>query len=231
MWLVISTENFLGNTCINAPRVTKFMRQSFIMILKVIQFVSIDNELMSFLLAGLLGVLTSVFLVYLGVQFGRILKTYTDVKSKMIRWITWGVLTVSCICEIVDFFDNAILLQALLGGILCKFSKNDGFIPVNKNLWSLSFVLVLGGLAFLIQACLFITVDITRKWGGRPCFYPGMNSLAIYVGSEVFKGIFPFGWIPAVKTHGAYLGMNLWGTALWVAIAIFLYKRNIFLTL
>lgn len=122
-------------------------------------------------------------------------------------------------------------LQGLLGGLLCKFSKNDGVIPINKNLWSLSFVLVLAGLAFFLQALLFIIVDITRKWGGRPCFYPGMNALVIYIGSEIFKGIFPFGWIPSSETHAAYLGMNLWGTALWVSIAIFLYKRNIFLTL
>lgn len=125
----------------------------------------------------------------------------------------------------------AIKFQGLIGGLLCKFTKNDGPIPLNKNLWSLSFVLVLGGLAFLIQAILFVLVDITRKWGGRPCFYPGMNPLVIYIGSELFKGVFPFGWIPSVKTHAAYLGMNLWGTALWVAIAIFMYKRNIFISL
>lgn len=83
----------------NVLPVIKFMRQLFIMILRVMQFVCTNNELMSFYFAGILGVLTSVFLVYLGVQFGRILKVYTDVKSKMIRWITWGVLTVSCICK------------------------------------------------------------------------------------------------------------------------------------
>lgn len=128
-------------------------------------------------------------------------------------------------------YSKSYYLQGLIGGILCKFSKNDGFIPINKNLWSLSFVLILGGLAFLIQAFLFVVVDITKKWGGRPCFYPGMNPIVIYVGSEIFKDTFPFGWVPNVGTHGAYLGMNLFGTGLWVAIAIFLYKKNIFLSL
>lgn len=123
------------------------------------------------------------------------------------------------------------MLQALIGGVLCKFSKNDGVIPINKNLWSLSFVLVLGGLAFLIHSFLFVIVDIARKWGGRPCFYPGMNPLVIYVGSVIVHRVFPFGWIPQAKTHAAYLAMNLWGTALWVTVAIFMYKRNIFFSL
>ena len=26
-------------------------------------------------------------------------------------------------------------LQGLAAGVLCKFSLNDGWIPVNKNLW------------------------------------------------------------------------------------------------
>lgn len=98
-------------------------------------------------------------------------------------------------------------------------------------MWSLSYVLVLGGLAYLIEACLYILVDVKRKWGGRPFFYPGMNPLILYIGHELFRNTFPFCWKLDNETHGAYLGMNLWGTALWVAISIFLYKRNIFINI
>ncbi|KAI4470555.1 hypothetical protein MML48_1g03820 [Holotrichia oblita] len=101
---------------------------------------------------GILSVLTSVFLGYLGFQAGRIYHVYTSPIQKVVRWSVWGV--VAC----------------LIGGLLCNFSKNGGVIPLNKNLWSLSFVLVLGGLGFLIQACLYMVVDVKRKWGGRPFF-------------------------------------------------------------
>lgn len=120
--------------------------------------------------------------------------------------------------------------QSLLGGILCGFKRNDGPIPLNKQLWSLSFVLVTAGLAFLILAGLFVVVDILKKWGGRPFFYPGMNAIVLYVGHELLRKTFPFAWTPTVDTHSAYLFMNLWGTALWVAIAIYLYKHDTFFT-
>lgn len=123
------------------------------------------------------------------------------------------------------------MFQSLIGGALCEFKRNDGLIPLNKQLWSLSFVLVMSGLAFLIQAFLFVLVDITRKWGGRPFFYPGMNSIFLYVGHELFRNTFPFAWTPTAETHGAYLFMNLWATGVWVAISIFLYKKNIFFAL
>ncbi|XP_018335503.1 heparan-alpha-glucosaminide N-acetyltransferase [Agrilus planipennis] len=161
---------------------------------------------------GILGTLTATLTVYLGAHAGRILLAYNGFKERVIRWCIWGILT------------------GLMGGWLSNFSKNDGVIPVNKNLWSLSFVLVTASFAFFLEAFLFVVVDVTRKWGGRPFFYPGMNALILYIGHVVFKNTFPFSWIPTVATHGAYLGMNLWGTALWVVVAIVMYKRNIFVS-
>lgn len=162
---------------------------------------------------GFLGTITSVLTVYLGVQAGRTLNTYSNVKAKMIRWLTWGV---AC---------------GILGGGLCAFSLNDGPIPINKNLWSLSYVFVTAGMAFLIQSYLFVVVDIKRKWGGRPFFYPGMNPLVLYVAHDLLRNTFPFAWRPSYPTHAAYLAMNLWATALWVSVAIFLYKRNVFVSI
>uniref|UniRef100_A0A6P7H1W1 Heparan-alpha-glucosaminide N-acetyltransferase-like isoform X1 n=1 Tax=Diabrotica virgifera virgifera TaxID=50390 RepID=A0A6P7H1W1_DIAVI len=159
---------------------------------------------------GFLGTLTSILTVYLGVQAGRILRTYQDVRGRMYRWIAWGIIL------------------GLLGGGLCTFSINDGPIPLNKKLWSLSYTFVTAGMAFLIQAGLFLFVDILRKWGGRPLFYPGMNPIIVYVGHELMKNTFPFGWKPTVITHGTYLFMNLWGTFLWFCISIWMYKHNIF---
>nr|CAH7743930.1 unnamed protein product [Callosobruchus chinensis] len=162
---------------------------------------------------GILGTLTSILTVYFGVQAGRTLNTYQSIRAKIIRWSVWGLST------------------GLIGGALCGFSRDDGPVPLNKQLWSLSFALVTSGMAFIIQGSLFLIVDILRKWGGRPFFYPGMNAIVLYVGHELMRDTFPFGWKPTSRTHATYLFMNLWGTFLWVAIAIFLYKRNIFMTI
>lgn len=43
---------------------------------------------------GILGTFTCIFLVYLGVEAGRILYTYSSVRGKITRWITWGILFV-----------------------------------------------------------------------------------------------------------------------------------------
>lgn len=63
------------------------------------------------------GCLTSILQVFLGVQAGVILQVYKEHLSRLSRWILWAVFC------------------GLLGGILCGFSKEDGVIPVNKNLW------------------------------------------------------------------------------------------------
>lgn len=44
---------------------------------------------------GILGTFTCIFLVYMGVQAGRILYTYANVRGKMIRWFVWGFVFVS----------------------------------------------------------------------------------------------------------------------------------------
>ncbi|XP_044736049.1 heparan-alpha-glucosaminide N-acetyltransferase-like isoform X2 [Chrysoperla carnea] len=162
---------------------------------------------------GLLGTLTCILCVYLGVQAGRIMLTYNTPKARIVRLLAWGIFT------------------GLLGGWLCSFSENKGPIPINKNLWSLSYVLVTSGLAFCGLTIIYILVDITKHWGGRPLFYPGMNSIFIYIGHVLTKNMFPWAWSPKYYTHREFVFMNLWGTFLWVAIAVFLYKKRIILKL
>jgi heparan-alpha-glucosaminide N-acetyltransferase len=48
---------------------------------------------------GILGTLTSILTVYLGVQAGRTLNTYQNVKAKVVRWLIWGLATVSTAFE------------------------------------------------------------------------------------------------------------------------------------
>jgi len=51
---------------------------------------------------------------------------------------------------------------------LCNFSKEDGLIPINKNLFSLSYAFITGSSAFLIFIILFLIIEHWRLWGGSP---------------------------------------------------------------
>ena len=58
----------------------------------------------------------------------------------------------------------------------------------------------------------------------------GMNSILLYVGHGILWRHFPFSWeTDEYGTHEEKLTMNLIGTALWVAIAYYLFRKKFFL--
>jgi len=57
-----------------------------------------------------------------------------------------------------------------------------------------------------------------------------MNSLLIYCGHELLQSYFPVQFHVA-DTHAALVGVDVWGTAFWLAVSVVLYRYNIFLTL
>ncbi|ELT88879.1 hypothetical protein CAPTEDRAFT_26311, partial [Capitella teleta] len=122
---------------------------------------------------GVLGTLTSIFLCFLGLQAGKVILIFQGWKSRVSRWMCWSLVT------------------GLVAGCLCKFSAEDGFIPINKNLWSLSYVMALASMAFLLLSVCFLAVDIFRVWSGAPFIYPGMNSIVIYLLHEILHWYFP----------------------------------------
>ncbi|KAL3877243.1 hypothetical protein ACJMK2_034976 [Sinanodonta woodiana] len=161
---------------------------------------------------GLLGILTSCFMCFLGLQAGKILVTFRNWKARVIRFIIWG------------------LVLCLIGGILCKFSKNDGWIPINKNLWSVSFVLTLGGMAFILLIFCYLTIDVYKFWSGAPFIYPGMNPILLFMGHEILANNFPISWQVA-NNHAAQLAIDLWGSVFWTIIGCFLYHQKIFISI
>lgn len=95
-------------------------------------------------------------------------------------------------------------------------------IPVNKNLWSPSFIFLLAGWGHLILAFLFYCVDVEGWWSGAPFRYLGANSLAVYVTSELLSDQFPFRMYFTEKnwvSHTEALGSNLLGIASLCVIA------------
>jgi len=161
---------------------------------------------------GILGNLTSIFLCFCGVQVGRILLFHKDHINRLVRWGIWGIL---------------------LGGIgtaLCWARQEGGWIPINKNLWSLSFVLVMGGTGNLVLSFCYLLIDILDFWNGAPFLYIGMNSILIYVGSELLGNIFPFNFNSA-PTHFLRLTRSLLGMTVWLLISFYLYLHKFFVNI
>ena len=63
------------------------------------------------------GSLTSVVQVFLGYQAGQIIMTFKGHKERMVRFVFWSII-------------NGVLGLALNG-----FTRDEGVIPINKNLW------------------------------------------------------------------------------------------------
>lgn len=162
---------------------------------------------------GLLGTLTSVLCAFFGVHAGRVILCFENSSSRMTRWVNWAFIT------------------GLLAGLLCGWSQNDGIIPVNKNLWSLSYVLGASCISFCMFTFLYWLVDVRRKWSGSPFIFAGMNAILLYIGHELLKKYFPFRWVPFTNTHAEILAMNLSATTIWLIVAYFLYRHNIFISL
>ncbi|KAL0274548.1 UNVERIFIED_CONTAM: hypothetical protein PYX00_002650 [Menopon gallinae] len=162
---------------------------------------------------GLLGTMTSVFCAFLGLHAGRIILCYENTASRLLRWLTWG------------------MLLGLIGSLLCNFMENDGFVPINKNLWSISYVCIASSSSFIIFSGLYWLVDYRRFYGGFPFVYAGMNALVLYVGHDILKKFLPWYWKPYSQTHMELLAMNITATAIWLLIAFILYRHNILVVL
>ncbi|KAM4674862.1 heparan-alpha-glucosaminide N-acetyltransferase isoform 2-T2 [Amazona ochrocephala] len=161
---------------------------------------------------GILGTINTIFVAFLGLQAGKIILFYKDQhKQIMSRFAIWSIV------------------MGIVSATLTKCSKEDGFIPINKNLWSLSYVTTTSCFAFILLLLMYYLVDVKRLWSGAPFFYPGMNSILVYIGHEVFENYFPFKWkMQDSQSHAEHLTQNLTATTLWVIISYVLYRRRIF---
>ncbi|KFP56436.1 Heparan-alpha-glucosaminide N-acetyltransferase, partial [Cariama cristata] len=154
---------------------------------------------------GILGTINTIFMAFLGLQVP-------------LFFLAVGYMNIS------NF-----LFQGIISAILTKCSKEEGFIPINKNLWSLSYVTTMSCFAFILLLLIYYLVDVKRLWSGAPFFYPGMNSILVYIGHEVFENYFPFKWkMQDSQSHAEHLTQNLTATTLWVIISYLLYRRRIF---
>ena len=82
-------------------------------------------------------------------------QVYPGHRDRLTRWVAWSLLTGG------------------LGALLSGGSQEGGWVPINKNLWSISFVLVTSCFAFALLAALYVLIDLKHWWKGQPFFYAG----------------------------------------------------------
>ena len=125
----------------------------------------------------------------------------------------------------------------VIGGYLLSYG-----LPLNKRIWSPSYVMVTCGLASLLQAFLMYVIDIQKKSKWTTFFHVfGVNALALYVSSEllaIFLG--NIGWSTAVydgihavisPLKWASLAYAVYFVLLNFAIGYVLYRKKIYIKL
>lgn len=117
---------------------------------------------------GILSTLPSICLAYYGVVAGRIFIYYKSPIKRIIYWTIWGLITF------------------ILFGVLCQFDLIDGWLPVNKNMWTYTYTLVTASSSFFILALFYIVVEFKKLWSGAPFRHVGLNSIFIYICQSVF---------------------------------------------
>lgn len=170
------------------------------------------RTVVSFDTAGLLSGLNCLFTMYSGVYAAGVFVYYSETKARLAILTTCGVV------------------QSLLGSALCSFSAEGG-LPLNKQLWTLSFALLTSGTAFLVLALLHVLVDVTGVWLGSPLFEAGLNIMLLYAGNSFLRYSFPFSWTPIYKRYYTeFVIMDVITFSFWIFIAKLAYKhKRIFL--
>ncbi|MDP9229620.1 MAG: DUF5009 domain-containing protein, partial [Bacteroidota bacterium] len=128
-------------------------------------------------------------------------------------------------------------LQLMIAGIIfiaLALLWNMDF-PINKNLWTSSFVLLVGGLSLILLAIFYYIIDVLgyKKWS---FFFRviGMNSILIYMSGRFIN------WDYTTKAFFQWLGQLVGDPFNIVVIAIcyvaikwaflyFMYRKNVFL--
>jgi predicted acyltransferase len=161
---------------------------------------------------GLLNLITGTCTVLCGIVTGIYLRTGIDSPSKKAR----------------NFLIAGICL--LIGAWIWNYD-----FPINKNLWSSSFVLLTGGLSLLLLSLFYYVIDVKgfRNW---TLFFRviGMNSILIYMAWRFMNWEYTangfFKWLIQLtgKPYDAVV-LSLCVIAVEWMVLYFLYKKKVFL--
>ncbi|NJB85706.1 putative acyltransferase [Lewinella marina] len=133
----------------------------------------------------------------------------------------------------------------MAGGVLLVLGHAWGLVfPINKALWTSSFVLVTAGWALVVLAAIYYITDVKGIVWGRIFSYAGANALILYFLSSFFAKIFGSIRVGETSLHGylyetvfvhdflldrlSSLLYALVLVAFYLALGAWLYHRRIF---
>lgn len=173
---------------------------------------------------GLLGVLTGTCTIILGYLTGMMIRTSNK------RYADAGHSSDSPVGVSARLYSMA--AGALLLGLALGIA-----VPVNKALWSVSYVFYTAGWAMFVLALLVYLIDVK---GWEKPFFPfralGMNALALFILSGLgMKIIWRYTEWDYTKVFGVNEEMSLLFAVLYLiphlVIAVILYRKKIFIKL
>lgn len=175
---------------------------------------------------GLLSTIPALATTLIGVLTGHWLRTKKSPYEKVT-----GLFVAGAICAAVGWAWNP-------------------FFPINKALWTSSYVLFTGGLALQLLALCYWVIDIKgyRRWA-KPFEIFGVNAIALYVGAGIMAEL--LGLIKVTGADGTKISLGSWiygnlfaswaspvnaslafaitFVLVWLGLMWVLFRRNIFI--
>ena len=174
---------------------------------------------------GLLSTIPSIVTILIGFLVGTMIKTSNDHEDNVQR-------------------------MAMLGSLLIIIGWTWGFIfPIEKQLWTSSYVLYTGGIAIILLAGMIWLVDIKKiDWWTKPFVILGSNAIFLYALSSIWvkillkisfelNGKMISGYSYFYKTIFQPLAGNINGSLffalfhvlIFLLILTWMYRKNIFI--
>ena len=175
---------------------------------------------------GILSTLPAIGTAMLGIFTGNLLRSEKDAATKTVWMYIWGS-------------------ALMLAGWIWSF-----WFPLNKNIWTSSYVLYTGGLALFFLAFCYWFIDIKKvTWWIKPFHVYGMNAITVFFLSGIvgrllylikwqtaegtmitLKGyLFDTFFLSWLSPINASLGFAIVYILIWLGLMWILYAKKIFI--
>jgi len=175
---------------------------------------------------GLLSTIPAIATALFGVLTGQWLRTNKPAYEKVA-----GLFVTGAVCIVIGWAWNP-------------------FFPINKSLWTSSYVFFTGGLALEFLALCYWLIDIKKiQWWTKPFVVFGVNAITLFVGSGVMARLLGLIKLPAsdgtkislqswifqnlflssLPPYRASLAFAICFILVWLGLMWILYRRKIFI--
>lgn len=161
---------------------------------------------------GLLSLVPSISTALLGIMTGSLLKNSPKTKKEKVLYMA---------------------ITGIIFVIIALVWNQD--FPINKNLWTSSFVMLVGGISLILLSLFYYIIDVLgyKKWA---FFFKviGMNSILIYVSGRFIdweyanNGLFTWLFQLSGEPYDAVVKAIFYVFVQW-GFLYFLYKKKVFL--